>query len=588
MARSKKNQKENNILNGISFLEESSSSREQESVSELSLTPSKHCDIIETTPVSEVTEVSSAFGRHSSSIYKVQVGQVCPHCNYAILEEDISFSGKPCEFFVYCPNCNAHICTYQPMEHQKAFHEDEHMKKLYAGGFGSAKTYTCGMEFIAYALQIPNGAGLIGAATWGQASDTCLKFITDNLPAALVARSNQDKVNWNIDLINGFKISAKALDKEGKIRSANLNIIWVEEASEVSYNIIVYIAARLRNKTAYFKGKNRLKMLLSSNPDVGWLATDWLMCSDKIYYHGDTADRYEVLPEKQDKTIVTHISATSANVYLPPDYEENLAKNKPQWWVNRYLKGSFKYTEGLVYPNFTDWFCEPFIIPAHWKRITGTDFGRRDPTAHLVAALDPINMIIYVYAEVEETLDDKTLDEVILQIKQTHDFPDYLLAYPHQCDPRGRNSDQVSGQSWIDAYRERGLFMQPATDCEGNSLAPTILKIQEYANAGRLKFFNTLRKLRDSLSKYRYPKRDVEDADKNQGEKPMDKHNHLPDAMRYMLSLFPAFPQDPTDFSEIWRQTIRKTTKYNPLSSNSDFNNGYGFDLVGDYMDNFG
>ena len=588
MARSKKNQKENNILNGISFLEESSFPGTEVEDDSTQSVKKPDISLQEITTPLPVSEVSSAFGRHSSSIYKVQAGQVCPHCNYAILEEDISFSGKPCEFFVYCPNCNAHICTYQPMEHQKAFHEDEHMKKLYAGGFGSAKTYTCGMEFIAYALQIPNGAGLIGAATWGQASDTCLKFIMDNIPAALVARSNQDKVNWNIDLINGFKISAKALDKEGKIRSANLNIIWVEEASEVSYNIIVYIAARLRNKTAYFKGKNRLKMLLSSNPDVGWLATDWLMCSDKIYYHGDTADRYEVLPEKQDKTIVTHISATSANVYLPPDYEENLAKNKPQWWVNRYLKGSFKYTEGLVYPNFTDWFCEPFIIPSHWKRITGTDFGRRDPTAHLVAALDPINMIIYVYAEVEETLDDKTLDEVILQIKQTHDFPDYLLAYPHQCDPRGRNSDQVSGQSWIDAYRERGLFMQPATDCEGNSLAPTILKIQEYANAGRLKFFNTLRKLRDSLSKYRYPKRDVEDADKNQGEKPMDKHNHLPDAMRYMLSLFPAFPQDPTDFSEIWRQTIRKTTKYNPLSSNSDFNNGYGFDLVGDYMDNFG
>jgi hypothetical protein len=68
----------------------------------------------------------------------------------------------------------------------------------------------------------------------------------------------------------------------------------------------------------------------------------------------------------------------------------------------------------------------------------------------------------------------------------------------------------------------------------------------------------------------------------------MDKYNHLPDALRYMLSLFPAFPQDPTDFSEIWRQTIRKTTKFNPLSSNSDFSNNYDFGFVDDYMDNFG
>lgn len=579
MARSKKT-KEKNLLEGIAFLEES----------EESIKPEDSKPVFLEAPESvteEPKKFATAFGRNTSKMYSTEVGCLCPKCKFSVLQEDISFSGKPCEFFVYCPNCNAHICTYKPMPHQEAFHRDEHMKKLYAGGFGSAKTYTCGMEFIAYALQIPNGAGLIGAATWGQAADTCLKFITDNLPAALVARSNQDKVNWNIDLINGFKISAKALDKEGKIRSANLNIIWVEEASEVSYNIIVYIAARLRNKTAYFKGKNRLKMLLSSNPDVGWLATDWLMCSDVIHYHGDVVDRYTVLPEKQDKTIVTHISATSANTYLPPDYEENLAKNKPTWWVNRYLKGSFKYTEGLVYPNFTEWFCEPFVIPAHWKRITGTDFGRRDPTAHLVAALDPINMIIYVYDEVEETLDDKTLDEVILQIKRKHNFPEYLLAYPHQCDPRGRNSDQVSGQSWIDAYRQRGLFMQPAVDCEGNSLAPTILKVQEYANAGKLKFFNNLVKLRDSLSKYRYPKRDVEDADKNQGEKPMDKYNHLPDALRYMLSPFEAFPKDPTDFSIIWRNTITKSRKYNPLSVDNDSMYGDSY-FVNDFMDNFG
>ena len=93
------------------------------------------------------------------------------------------------------------------MPHQAAFHLDEHQHKLYAGGFGSAKTYTCGMEFLGTVLQIPNSVALVGAATWGQASDTCLKFIIDNLPAKLVVHSNQDKVNWHLDLINGSHIS---------------------------------------------------------------------------------------------------------------------------------------------------------------------------------------------------------------------------------------------------------------------------------------------------------------------------------------------------------------------------------------------
>jgi len=544
---------------------------------------SKSVTSVKSSKVTESVKHFKAFGR-SSPVYKVEAGETCPHCRFAQLEEVISFSGKVCEFFVYCPNCNAYICTYKPMPHQEAFHRDEHMQKLYAGGFGSAKTYTCGMEFLATVLQIPNSAGLIGAKTWGQVADTCLKFVTDNLPEKLVANSHQDKVSWYIDLVNGSRISAKAFDKEGKIRSANLSIIWIEEASEVDYEIFAYLLARVRNKVGFFKGKNRLKVLLSSNPDVGWLNTNFLMKSSEIHYHGEVKDRYNVPKENRDPAKVTHISATSANSYLPPDYEVNLARDKEDWWVNRYLKGSFKYTEGLVYPSHQDWFITPFAIPKHWRRITGTDFGRRDPTAHLVAALDPIAKVIYVYNEIEEPLDDKVLDYMVDKIRKAHDFPESLLAFPHQCDPRGRNRDQVSGQSWIDAYREKGIVFVPAKDCEASSIAPTIQKVANYAQNGRLKIFDTCRKLKESLSKYKYPERKVGD-DKNQGENPVDKHNHLPDALRYMLAPFPQFPEAPEDFGEIWTRTMASMSKpYNPLASDDWMPSDY----VSSFMDNFG
>lgn len=529
---------------------------------------------------------ATAFGQNLTNIYLAEAGQVCPHCHYGILEEDISFNGTPCEFFVYCPSCNAHICTYKPMPHQLAFHLDEHLKKLYAGGFGSAKTYTCGMEFLLTVLQIPNSAGLCGASTWSQVSDTCLKFICDNLPKSLVARSNQDKVNWFIQLTNGSRISAKALDDEGKIRSANLSIIWIEEASEVDYEIVAFIAARLRNKVAFFKGKNRLKMLLSSNPDVNWLNTEWLMVSDEIHYHGEVKDRYEVLPSRRDPKVSTHISATSSNIYLPPDYEAQLAKNKEQWWINRYLKGSFKYTEGLVYPDFTHYFCEPFPIPSHWKRITGTDFGRSDPTAHVVAALDPVNKIIYIYRELEESLTDKTVAEMAEKIKKLHDFPDYMLAFPNQCDPRGRNKEQVSGKSWISEYYAHGILFQPAQGCEQNSIAPTIAKLHNYAKHGRLKIFKTCTKIYNEMSKYKYKERTLADSN-NTGEKPQDKNNHLPDAIRYMLAPFPDFPNAPEDFNDVWRETFIKSNKEvhtidNPLETEPEK------DEMVDMTDNFG
>lgn len=529
----------------------------------------------------------SAFGRNTSSIYMVEEGQVCPHCKYGILESCLSEAGTSCEFFVYCPNCNAYVCTYKPMPHQTIFHIDEHSFKLYAGGFGSAKTYTCGMEFIANVLQIAGSQGLVGAATWSQCEDTCLKFILENIPQKLIASTKKDKVSWRMQLVNGSTIFAKALNEEGKIRSANLSIIWVEEASEVDYAVIAFLKARLRHKVGFYKGENRLKFLLSSNPDVGWLNTEWLMASSEIYYHGNVQDRYHVPVEKRDPDTVTHISATSSNIYLPPDYEAKLSRNKEQWWINRYLKGSFKYAEGLVYPEFDKWFVEPFDIPQHWKRITGTDFGRRDPTAHVIGALDPVKRIIYVYNEFEETLDDKPAEAVIKKIKKANSYPSYLLAYPHQADPRGRNKDQTSGKSWFDVYRERGMYLQPAEGCEANSIAPTIQKVAEYASAGRLKIFKSCVKMYASLSKYKYPERKLGD-DRNQGETPQDRNNHLPDALRYMLAPFPNFPASEYEFIEIWRKVLTKTMQYDPLMSEFGTSADNAPEMVYDFMDNFG
>lgn len=534
-------------------------------------------------------EFKSAFGRNTSSIYVAEAGQICPHCKYATLEECTSFAGTPCEFFIYCSNCNAFICTYKPMPHQTIYHLDDHSFKLYAGGFGSAKTYTCGMEFLANMLQIPMSQGLVGAATWSQCEDTCLKFVKDNIPMKLVASSKQDKVSWNITLINGSKIYAKALNEEGKIRSANLSFIWIEEGSEVKWSVVAFLKARLRNKVGFFKGKDRLRMLVSSNPDVGWLNTEWLLTSDEVHYHGNVPEKYYIPLEKRDPDVSTHIAATSSNTHLPHDYEEKLARNKPLWWINRYLRGSFKYAEGLVYPNFNDWFCEPFNIPVHWKRITGTDFGRRDPTAHVIAALDPVRKIIYVYNEIEESLDDKSVNTIINKIKHAHNFPPYLLAYPHQADPRGRNRSQTSGESWFDVFREKGLLLVPAEGCETKSLAPTIQKLAEYGESGRLKIFRNCTKTYEALSKYKYPERKLGEED-NQGETPQDKNNHLPDALRYMIAPFMNFPDDVGDFSHVWNNImVAANTTHNPLSGDNGYLNSHsGETFVTSYMDNFG
>lgn len=539
---------------------------------------------IENTPKLIKPSTSNPSFTNKKGIYTIDVGDICPHCKYGVIEEVIAFSGKTSEFVVRCPVCNAYIHRYKPMPHQKFFHEDQHQRKLYAGGFGSAKTYTVGNEVLAYVLQVPNVDILIGAATWGQASDTCVKFMVDNLPAELIMSSSQDKVNWHITLTNGTTIIAKALDKEGKIRSANLALIWVEEASEVSYEVIAYIMARLRSKNAFYNGKDRRKVLLSSNPDVGWLRENWLMVSHEVYYHGDVPEKYQIPVHTREESTSTHIAATSMNKYLPADYEANLAKNKPDWWVNRYLKGSFAYTEGLVIPNYTKALCEPFEIPNYWQRIVGIDFGRRDPMSYIIGAVHPITKVIYFYASVYSNLDDIDFYKYIEKVKKAENFPEYLLMYPRQGDPRGRNRDQVSGESWFDAYRKYNIFIQAAENMGRDSIGPSITKLYSYIEHGKLKIFKTLTSVIDDFKKYKYPKRTMGD-DKNQGENPVDAYNHGPDSIRYAMAPLPIFPEDAQDYLQSWEMFYKKHRPYNPLSNDSGHNSS---NYVVEWSDNFG
>jgi hypothetical protein len=75
-----------------------------------------------------------------------------------------------------------------------------------------------------------------------------------------------------IDLINGHRILFRPLDSEGKARSLNLCFIWIEEASEVGFDYVVQLQTRMRNHAT-----NRHQMILSSNPDLGYVRTELLL-----------------------------------------------------------------------------------------------------------------------------------------------------------------------------------------------------------------------------------------------------------------------------------------------------------------------
>lgn len=433
-------------------------------------------------------------------------------------------------WWVQCNDCDSFLFCYVPMEHQMDFHLDQHKIKMWSGGFGSAKTSTCGAEFVTLALSTPNGVGLVGASTYPQLEQTSKKQILDMIPDDFIESIDKKNNVWY--LTNGYEIMFRSFDDEQKLRSLNLAHIWMEEANGTDMSIFTQLQTRLRHHSTDYH-----RLLISTNPDMNWVRQEVLMKSDQII---GAAEEYIQDRSETNKNISTHIAATSKNTFLPPNYVDDLKAGKPDWWISRYLEGSFNFSEGAVYPHFADtivdidpaWVREQ-IRKKGWKVIAGGDFGIRDNTVQLLAALDPVEGVVYVYDEY--VANRVGIPTHAREMKRRLEHIPQGLLMKMMGDPSGKRKNLSDNRSVFDHYAEYGIYWQPAD----NRLDVGIMKVFSYIEMEKLKVLGHLKETIAEHLKYVYKPVDLGDKI---DEKPVDKDNHTVDTLRYILQELPDDP----------------------------------------------
>lgn len=458
----------------------------------------------------------------ASKMQAPYIGEVCAQCGFGKYME----TGQTGDWNLECSECGTILFCYEPMEHQAEFHKDAHKYKMYAGGYGSAKTSTCAAEMILLTTSTPGGTSLIGAATQPQLEQTAKKDFMSMLHPKFIKSISVQK-NY-IDLINGHRILFRPLDSEGKAKSLNLCYVWVEEASEVNFDYVTQLQTRLRNHAT-----EHHQMILSTNPDLGWVRTEFLLKADSII----GANRvYHIEEEDKNPNISVHIASTDKNKYLPADYYYSVAKGKERWWVERYLNASFDFAEGAVYSDFMDHVVDPFPIPDDWQRLGGADFGIRDPTVLLMGAIDPKDGTVYIYDEYyRNALTVPEHAKVMLEMLAAVPFGRLLRLVG---DPSGKKRNLNDHKSLFDHYGEYGIWFE-----EGNNrIEAGIAKVQAYFKTNKLKIFRSCRWTVKEGMEYKYKPLEL-DSKKNIDEKPLDKNNHAMDSLRYLIN---ELPDDPT------------------------------------------
>ena len=481
----------------------------------------------------------------------------CPLCGGVIKVHDSVFYGR-------CDTCLATLISYKPAPHQVKFHESKAKFRLNIGGFGSGKTTMGAVEVAVHALSVPNGRTLITSQSLQQVKEAILPELEKFLPPWFLSKAPTKTPLPKYTLINGHEIIVYASDDEEKLRSLNLTAFWIVEASGVDYSIFTQLTARLRNRAAVVKNREGVEIehnfmgIVESNPEEGWIRDEFLLRSDKIFAsaHVDTSSYDKLKTKKPEKAYHSFLSSTRDNKYLHKTFISDLCVGKSDKWIRKYIDCYLEVKEGAVYPDFKDCLVDPFPIPNGWLRIFGFDKGWSDETCLCCGALDLKKGICYVYDEYYER--EKPITYHARRIKEkVFGLPMYrnIIA-----DPSVSHRNDRDGVSYKDVFRNAsGLYLEEGN----NSIIDGIERVRDFMYTGKLKVFVSCVNLKDEAQKYTWKK----DKDGLNRDEPIDRHNHLMDAMRYMVM---ALPDDIKTIGAYNSETTIKETILDKLSETKD------------------
>ena len=320
----------------------------------------------------------------------------------------------------------------------------------------------------------------------------------------------KDRVKINkslkkIEFPNGSTMLFMGLDDEQKVKSIpGLTDIVIEECSEISLDTFSQLKQRLRGL-----GKLRNQLVLMTNPVS---KANWVY---KHFYEDGC----------KESNCLLHHSTYRDNRFLNQGTIQALEgfKDTNPMFYRIYCLGEWGSLSKQIYTNYV---AQELDIGELRKRgyqqLVGLDFGYvNDPTAITLSLLDEDTRTIYVYNEFYQT--GLLNDEIANVLKGMGLEKSVIIA-------------DSAEQKSIEEIRRCGIRrIQPSTKGK-DSINQGIQKLQQY----KLVVDPACVHLLEELENYSWQK------DRGTGEyinKPIDKYNHLLDALRYSLQCVDSKPR---------------------------------------------
>lgn len=541
--------------------------------------------------------------------------QHCPRCHKPLVPAKAVNGGESVSF-LECPECGTLINTFKPTAYQTSFLRRRERYKMTAGGYGSGKSRADIEDVIKHILLIPHARVGVTARTYPALEATFIKEFYSMFPEKLIRRKNDQK--HEIELTNGSEILFRSFDDPLKLKSMNLTMAVIVEASDVSYDAFKMVQSRIRNTAAMipeidangapvmewdaashaYKIKYRIDVRhvdLETNPDSGWVKTDFLLDAEVVEFFGDAYNEGYRYHKDRDPYKYVQVVSTSANPHLPPTYEEEQTRGKSKAYIQQFYKGSFNFSSNLVFPNLGLCVVPPHALPRAFNEegrrvlffLIGLDYGINDPTHVMFSAFSTETRKLYVYDELRlNNSDVKTIAKAYRQQIRINGTDLRGLLMMPRFDGRSYNKRESDLISIGGMFEAEGLFFEPCFA----SHESRIIKLNALINHDQIEIYSTCEFFINEGLNYKFKL----DKGGNATKVPVDGNDHGVTGLEFSIVELPhnlkelklsAYIPTGTEFAhdkKINAIIKKKGPIYDPLSEgyNDRNNSGYSHNIT--------
>lgn len=345
------------------------------------------------------------------------------------------------------------------------------------GSSRSGKTYNTLIWLVSLCLRVPNTSVSICRETLTALKASAMRDFIEILHTINVYDDKRyNKSDHIYSFSNGSWVEFFGCDNEQKLRGRKRQILYVNEANEISY----YEWTQLQLRTTKFT-------IIDYNPSF--------------------SDEHWICDVNKDPRTYHFITTYKDNFFLEQKVKEEIEslqwKNKSLWQI--YGLGLQAIVEGLVFPKYE--LIDEF--PEHCKKVgIGMDLGyTNDPTAIVKCGYDGVALFLDELCYRTEML----TSDIIRELRKVQQYK----VVSESADPR-----------LVQEVYRGGINIHPVVKF-GGSIEAGITKMQE------LKIFITKRSTNviKEFKNYTYQ----QDKEGKWLNKPIDAYNHAIDATRYYV-----------------------------------------------------